>query len=248
MSLEACVVVIVLSLLSVATTAAGVALALRFRRSRRGIAFGIGFSTGIMLLIACLELLPEAAGRGGGPVALLTAAAGAGVFWVLHLAVPHIHLFRETAPLRAPVMRSALLVVAGLVLHDLPEGFAMAQSYIASPSLGIVTALGIALHNLPEEFAMAAPVAALRLRRMLYVSALISALAEPMGAILGLVASGVWPDLLPLFLAFAAGAMGFVSLHELLPMARRYRQPQRFAAGMAASLLAYGILSLLRSG
>jgi ZIP family zinc transporter len=128
------------------------------------------------------------------------------------------------------------------VLHDLPEGFAMANAYIAAPALGILTAIAIALHNLPEEFAMAMPAAALKRKRLLYGAALLSALAEPVGAILGLAAVGVAPALNSAFLAFAAGAMLFVSVHELVPMARRYRHGGHFVLGIASGVLVYVLL------
>jgi hypothetical protein len=123
-------------------------------------------------------------------------------------------------------------VVVALVLHDVPEGFAMANAYVVT-RLGILVALAMALHNLPEEFAMAVPAVTLRGRRFLFGAGLLSALAEPVGAIVGLAAMGVAPSLNAAFLAFAAGAMLFVSVHELIPMARRYRHTGLFLAGAA---------------
>lgn len=119
----------------------------------------------------------------------------------------------------------------------------MANAYIASPELGMLVAVAIALHNVPEEFAMAVPAVMTRSRRFLYGAALLSALAEPLGAIVGLVAVGVAPTLNAHFMAFAAGAMTFVSVHELIPMARRYRNMRLFAAGMILSVLVYGLLA-----
>jgi ZIP family zinc transporter len=81
----------------------------------------------------------------------------------------------------------------------------MANAYIASPSLGLVVALAIALHNLPEEFAMSVPAVTLRSKEFLVGTAALSALAEPAGAILGLLAVGARPYLSGYFLAFAAG-------------------------------------------
>jgi ZIP family zinc transporter len=129
-----------------------------------------------------------------------------------------------------------------LVLHDVPEGFAMANAYVASPRLGILVALAMALHNLPEEFAMAVPAVTRRSRRFLFGAGLLSALAEPVGAILGLAVMGVAPSLNAAFLAFAAGAMLFVSGHELIPMARRYRHTGLFLAGIGLAALVYSIL------
>lgn len=237
------IAVILLSCMSVLTTVAGVALAYRFRDSDKGIAVGIGFSAGIMLLVSFLELLPESVVEAGAFKALIAVGLGGLVLFALHLLIPHIHLVRETGKIGPRTVRTAYLVVFGLILHDVPEGFAMANSYIASPSLGVLVAVAIALHNLPEEFAMAVPAVLLKQKRFLYGSALLSALAEPAGAILGLVAVDFLPALNPLFMAFAAGAMIFVSLHELVPMARKYGNVPLFAAGMALSALVYLTLS-----
>jgi len=233
--------------MSVFTTVAGVALALRFRENKTGIAVGIGFSAGIMLLISFLELIPESAAEAGVLRALTAVALGALVLFALNLVIPHTHLIEERNSIGARTLKSVYLVVFGLILHDVPEGFAMANSYIASPSLGVLVAVAIALHNLPEEFAMAVPAVLLGRKRFLYGSALLSALAEPAGAIIGLVAVDFLPALNPLFMAFAAGAMIFVSLHELVPMARRYGNLPLFAVGVVLSALVYLGLSILIS-
>lgn len=237
--------VVALSLLSILTTVAGVALALRIGESRKGIAAGIGFAAGIMLLISFFELIPEAAVEAGSWATLLTAGLGAFVLFGLHLAIAHTHLLKEETGIGSRTLKSAYLVVFGLILHDFPEGLAMAHSYIASPQLGILVAVAIALHNLPEEFAMAVPVVLLKRERFLYISAALSALAEPAGAIIGLVAVDLLPALNPLFMAFAAGAMIFVSLHELVPMARKYGNLPLFAAGMGMSGVVYLILNAM---
>lgn len=237
--------VIALSLLSVITTVAGVALALRIGEDRKGIAAGIGFATGIMLSISLFELLPEATGEAGLWPTLATAGLGALVLFGLHLAIPHIHLVKEENGIGSGTLKSAYLVVFGLILHDFPEGFAMAHSYIASPSLGILVAVAIALHNLPEEFAMAVPAVLTKRTRFLYASAALSSLAEPAGAILGLLAVNLVPALNPMFMAFAAGAMIFVSLHELVPMARKYGNLPLFAAGMGVSGIIFLLLEVM---
>jgi ZIP family zinc transporter len=237
--------VLLLSLLSCVTTAAGVALALLLRENRRTIAAGMGFSVGIMVLISTLELIPQAIAAVGAGTAIATATFGAALLWVAHLVIPHTHLFAETGLTNRLPIKSAYLVALGLILHDVPEGFAMANAYVAAPALGVLVAASIALHNLPEEFAMAVPAMLLRSRRVLFGAAFLSALAEPLGAILGLAAVGVAPSLNAHFMAFAAGAMLFVSIHELLPMARRYRHFGLFVVGMLLSALVYWLLAHL---
>jgi ZIP family zinc transporter len=242
------VAVIVLSLLSVGTTLIGGLLAALIQENVRIIAAGIGFSAGIMVLISARELLPEASAGIGVANTTLVAGAGATILWLANLAIPHAHLVHEHGLADTRLVKSVYLVVIGLVLHDVPEGFAMANAYIASPSLGLFVALAIALHNLPEEFAMAVPAMTLRSKRFLVGAALLSALAEPVGAIVGLIAVTARPMLNAWFIGFAAGAMLFVALHELAPMARRYGKLGWFAAGAALSIVAHRLLSLVTIG
>jgi ZIP family zinc transporter len=234
----------VLSLLSCVTTALGVALALSLRENARALATGIGFSTGIMILISLWDLLPQSVADLGIRAALASAALGAALIWIGHLIILHTSLVPgRNEPIDAARATSAYLVVFGLILHDVPEGFAMANAYIAAPGLGVLIGLAIALHNLPEEFAMAVPAVMLRSRRFLFGAALLSALAEPVGAVLGLAAVGIAPALNAGFLAFAAGAMLFVSIHELVPMARRYQHARLFLVGIGLAVLVYRLLA-----
>lgn len=239
------IAVLLLSLLSVATTVVGVFLAFSIRDNRRAISAGIGFSAGIMVLVSLLELVPEARGEIGLAATLVPLALGGGVLWLANFVIPHSHLVREHGLADTRLVKSVHLVVAGLILHDVPEGFAMANAYIANPSLGLLVGLAIGLHNLPEELAMAVPAIALRSKRFLFAAAALSALAEPAGAVIGLAAVNVYPGLNAYFMAFAAGAMLFVSIHELVPMARRYGYLRWFALGLALSVVADRLLAAL---
>jgi len=92
---------------------------------------------------------------------------------------------------------------------------------------------------------MAVPALLTRSKRLLYCAALLSALAEPAGAIVGLAATGFAPALNGHFMAFAAGAMTFVSLHELFPMARRHGRMLLFGVGLVSGALVYRALDAL---
>lgn len=235
--------ILFLATLSGLTTLIGTILAISVGRHTKGIAFGIGFSAVIMLLISFTELIPEAIGEAGIYVTVLFAALGATLIALLHWIVPHTHLIKENGAFNFPLIRSAYLVMFGLILHDIPEGFAMANAYIASSSLGLFVAIVIAMHNIPEEFAIAAPIVSIRKPRLLYIAAFISALAEPIGAIIGLFAVYIHPAFNGVFLALAGGAMIFVAIHELLPMMKIYRETEAFIGGGIFSAVLYLILS-----
>jgi ZIP family zinc transporter len=237
------IAVVVLAFLSGGTTLLGVALAIALGENQKMLATGIGFSTGIMVLISLCELVPESLSIVGPATTSLSVGLGASLILSLHVLIPHVHMGREQ-PL--PVeLRAAYLIVFGLILHDVPEGFAMANAFLSSPSLGLLVALAIALHNIPEEFAMAVPAVAIKKRALLFKAAVLSGLAEPAGAILGLVAVHLNPALNPFFMAFAAGAMIVVSLFELIPMARKYGRMGSFALGVGCSVLVYLALHML---
>jgi ZIP family zinc transporter len=235
--------VVVLAFLSGGTTLIGVALAIAIGENPKMMAMGIGFSTGIMVLISVCELVPKSLRIAGPGATSLSVGLGAALILALHILIPHVHLGREQPP--TVELRAAYLIVFGLILHDVPEGFAMANAFLASPSLGLLVALAIAIHNIPEEFAMAVPAVAVKNRTLLFKAACLSGLAEPAGAILGLFAVYLDPALNPSLMAFAAGAMVVVSFFELVPMAKKYGRMGSFALGIAGSVLVYLALHLL---
>ena len=236
------IAVLLLSFLSFLTTGLGVLMALCLKRNDLSIAIGIGFSTGIMLLLSFAELIPEAIQTSGLQLSLFSVSAGAVLLWLLHIILPHTHLIKEPGLIGRTALKSVYLVVIGLILHDIPEGFAMANAYISAPSLGVLVAVGIALHNLPEEFALCMPIITIKNKRFLITAALLSALAEPFGAIAGLLAIDMAPGLTPVFLAFASGGMIFISVHELIPLARRYGSFWHICAGFMLSWAVYELL------
>jgi len=244
-SLSTWMAVVALASLSVLSTAIGVMLARRAGDRPRVRAAGLGMSVGIMLAIAFGELLPEARSEAGFTTMAVAALAGVAALGVLHLLTPHTHLVDEDTGIGAGTLRAAQLVVLGLILHDVPEGFAMANAYLSAPRVGILVAVGIVVHNIPEEFAMALPAVMTRRRGFLIGAAVASAAAEPVGAVVGLVGVSIFPSLNAVFLAFAAGAMIHVSVHELAPMARRLGHLRESALGLAAGAIAIGALGIV---
>lgn len=242
-------IVLLLALTSGMTTIIGTLLGLWIKKSSQVMAAGVGFAAGIMIMISLGELLPEAYAEAGLVRSAIFFGAGVGVLAFLNRILPHLHAFEVQCTGDASqqkLLKTAYLCAAGLILHDFPEGFAMANSYLVSPHLGLFLTIAIAVHNIPEEFSLAVPIIASgRNKRLLYKAAFISGLAEPVGAVVGLMAASVVPQLTPVFLAFAAGAMMFISFHELIPLAYRYRHPWDFALGFGASAVVFFGLTIL---
>jgi ZIP family zinc transporter len=92
---------------------------------------------------------------------------------------------------------------------------------------------------------MALPAVMTGRKRFVARAAITSAAAEPVGALVGLAGVSAFPSLNATFLAFAAGAMVYVSLHELLPMARRFGHHRESALGIAVGATTLGVLELL---
>lgn len=219
-------IILLLSFLSGISTLIGAGLSFFVAKSRALVNAGLGFAAGIMVLLSFFEMLPEAYGA-VGLKALIGFFVGAAMLFIAHKYIPHAHI--------KGLMELAYLIALGLILHDFPEGFAMANSYIASPALGVLVTVGIALHNVPEEFAIALPFVRLKKYRRLLVIAGLSALAEPAGASLGILVVEFFRELNPYFIAFAAGAMVYVSFEELIPfVGKQGKRTWALIGGLAA--------------
>src|SRR3989339_188881 len=236
--------VLLLSSLSFITTYLGFKLAWRFRSDNKVMASGLGFSVGMMLWISIFELLPPVIADLGLGRTLIWLGAGCLLIFLLDFILPHTHLCHERGKINLN-LKVAYLVGVGLILHDFPEGFALASSYIHSSNLGILVALSIALHNLPEEWAMSVPLVVLGKKKVLYRMAFVSALAEPVGAIIGLLIVSIFFKFNSFLMAFTAGAMIFISLHELVPQAKSYKKPALFFLGLILSALVLWAMNFL---
>ena len=213
-------------------TASGAALVFLFKTLNRAVLDGmLGFTGGVMvaasLLAPGIEMSP-----GDGFVKVIPAAVGflAGSLFIFALdkVLPHLHInFKESEAegVKTPWHRTTLLTLA-ITLHNIPEGLAVGVLFggvaagFEGASIGgaVALALGIGLQNFPEGFAVAMPLRRQGLSRaksFMYGQA--SALVEPIAAVLGAWAVLTFQPILPYALSFAAGAMIFVVVEEVIP-------------------------------
>lgn len=186
----------------------------------------MGVAGGIMVAAACWSLLVPALAIGGVWRTLGGFLLGAGMMWVLDQSVPHLHAeFPDEARIEGPraPWRRATLLMAAITLHNLPEGLAVGLGFGSGDlRTGLVLTMGIGLQNIPEGLAIALP---LRREGMGRWKALwwgqLSAAVEPVAAVIGAFFVGWSGGILPWGLSFAAGAMLYVVVEELLPETQR---------------------------
>ena len=219
----------------------------------------LGFASGVMIAASVWSLLIPAIeqSRGGAVPAWLPAAVGFLLGIVLLLAldslVPHLHRHSDKPEgVRARVSRTAMLVFA-VTLHNLPEGMAVGVAYAgaASGSAGVsmtgafALALGIAIQNFPEGAIVSLPMrgeGASRGKAFLY--GVLSGLVEPVGAALTIALARQLTPVLPYLLSFAAGAMIYVVIEELIPESQAGEHSNLGTVGATAGFVLMMVLDV----
>lgn len=191
----------------------------------------LGFAAGVMVAAAIWSLLIPAMemSEGMGKLAFLPAAVGflLGIAFLLLLdrMIPHLHLGsdEEEGP-KSSLKKSTMLILA-VTIHNIPEGissgaiFAGLLTHNSNVTLAGAFALsiGIAIQNLPEGFIVSLPIRSERGRGRAFASGMMSGIVEPIAGGITVLLSRYLTPALPYLLAFAAGAMIYVVVEELIP-------------------------------
>lgn len=198
-------------------------------RVQRGLT---GFASGVMVAASIWSLLipaiEQSAGVGGW--AFLPAVTGfwAGILFLLGLdhLIPHLHQRSQQAEgPRTQLQRSTMMVLA-VTLHNIPEGMAVGVVYAGLLSgegqitmmAALALSLGIAIQNFPEGAIISMPLRSEGMgKAKAFAGGVLSGVVEPVGALLTILAAGLVVPALPYLLSFAAGAMLYVVVEELIP-------------------------------
>lgn len=243
-------------------TALGSALVLFTAQvKRRTLDLMEGFAAGVMIAASYWSLLaPAIEIAAGGPVPVwLPPAVGfllGGIFlWALDKILPHLHrgrLMEEAEGIQTRWERNFLLMLA-ITLHNIPEGLAVGVAFgaaaqglpAASFPAAVALTVGIGLQNFPEGLAISLPLrreGASRRKSFLYGQA--SALVEPVAAVIGASIVLVTLSALPYLMSFAAGAMVFVVIEELIPESHRSRNHDVATLAAMAGFVAMMVLDV----
>ena len=245
-------------------TALGAGLVFFFKSINKKVLNGmLGFAAGVMvaasfwsLLAPGIELAEEL-----GQVAYVTAAigflAGGAFLYLVDKLLPHLHLGLATDKaegIKTTWQRSVLLVLA-ITLHNIPEGLAVGVAFGAvaagvgtSATLAgaIALAIGIGLQNFPEGAAVSIPQRREGFsRRKAFLYGQSSGLVEPVAGVLGAYAVMNIQPILPYALAFAAGAMIYVVVEELIPEAQREEGGSKTDIATIGAMLGFAVMMVL---
>lgn len=191
-----------------------------------------GFASGVMVAASVWSLLIPALEQAGnmGKWSFVPAATG---FWLgmlflllLDHLIPHLHRNAEQAEGPKSRLQKTTMLILAVTLHNIPEGMAVGVVYAGfltgnthiSAMGALALSLGIAIQNFPEGAIISMPVQAEGMKKTrAFLSGAASGIVEPVGALITIAAAGLVVPALPYLLSFAAGAMLYVVVEELIP-------------------------------
>ena len=231
---------ILISLLAGAATGLGGVLGVLFKPGERGLVLGLGFSSGVMLGVTFLILVIESL-KGGFLLSFSGFIIGSLAFLLLDFVLPHMHIIES----RSSLFKLGILIAIGIAIHDLPEGFAIGSGYGVSGDLGMVIAVAVTLHNIPEGIAIAIPFHFYGMSRLKTILISFAAgISTLVGALMAFFVLGSASEkLMYSGLAFAAGAMFYITVNELIPEAHKYGNTRLTGLAVLVGLLVAFLLA-----
>jgi ZIP family zinc transporter len=219
----------------------------------------LGFAAGVMIAASFWSLLApaiemsEGTGVPGWIPAVVGFLLGGAFLWVVDRILPHLHLglpIEEAEGIKTTWQRSVLLVTA-ITLHNFPEGLAVGVAFgavaaglpAATLTGAIALAIGIGIQNFPEGLAVSMPLRRegfSRFKSFMYGQA--SGLVEPIAGVLGAAAVLLLRPILPYALSFAAGAMIYVVVEELIPESQQGHDTHMSTFG---AMIGFAVMMLL---
>ena len=235
-------------------TALGAAMVFFFKEiNKRVLNMMLGFAAGIMVAASFWSLLApaiEMAEKSSLPAWLVAAIgflSGAAFLWLADRILPHAHFFAKEGEVEGiPTnWRRSILLVFSITLHNIPEGLAVGVAFGAAANsmsetgllAAVAVALGIGIQNFPEGAAVS------RMKSFMYGQA--SGLVEPIAGVIGAAMVTSMEAILPYALAFAAGAMLYVVVEELIPESQSGGEHESADLSTIGFIIGFAIMMIL---
>lgn len=225
---------------------------IRFKNAMFGIASGVMIAASVWsLLIPAIEMA-----EGKGNNAWLCAAGGflcgVGVLLILDSIIPHLHSETAIAEGKDMGRGKTVMLALAVTLHNIPEGMAIGVVFAGAMRGGSITvagayalAIGIAIQNIPEGAIISMPAVTEGAgRKKAFLWGFLSGAVEPFGAVITLLVTSAIEAVLPFILSFAAGAMIYVVVDELIPGSRAEGHSNIATVGVAVGFAVMMVLDV----
>ena len=214
----------------------------------------MGFSAGVMIQIAFMELLFSAVTETGFLAANISFFVGIATIAVIEFLIPHEYeeeKLTEKEKKNKRMLKTGILVAAGIFIHNFPEGIVTLFGAMKDIQLGLVLLIAVAIHNIPEGICVSTPIYyATKDRKKAFFWSLLSGLSEPIGALIGffVLVPFINPFMINMALAFVAGVMVFISFDELLPLSLSHGEAHIAIASLFLGMLTMTAVLFLLGG
>lgn len=175
------------------------------------------FTAGVMFAISFFELIPESIEGAGVPISVVAFLGGFTLMLLVDFSIPHFHT--TTGAAEPSFERTSKTIYTGVILHNLPEGFAVGAGFALDEGLGLLIALAIALHDIPETLIpVASNYRVKKERKLAFMTGITVLLSTLTGIFIGrFLLFGLAEAVIAATLGVAAGIMVYLSGDELLP-------------------------------
>lgn len=239
------------------------------RTNKNFLSLGLGFSAGVMIYVAMMEiffkaqesLVNELGEVTGSWVTVAAFFAGMFILNIVDKFVPPVENLREDEQADAiggenksesihdkKLLRMGTMTALAVAIHNFPEGFATLIAALKDPALGVTIAIAIAIHNIPEGIAVSLPIYhATGNRKKAFLYSFFSGVMEPVGAIIGylILAPFMTETVFGIVFAAVGGIMVYISLVQLLPAARDYGGDRYPVYGSISGMIIMAVSLLL---
>ena len=217
----------------------------------------LGFAGGVMVAASVWSLLIPAIDMSEDGITWLPAVVGfllgIGFLLLLDIIIPHLHANESKPEGMSAHLKKSMMLILAVTLHNIPKGMAvgvvfagiLTGSTAITVSGAIALSIGIAIQNFPEGAIISLPLSQSGISKgKTFVYGFLSGVVEPIGAILTILLASLIVPLLPYFLSFAAGAMIYVVVEELIPEAQEGDHSNACVIGFALGFALMMVLDI----